>query len=480
MRFITILILLLAAPPLQAAPVLFEKDIRPILKAHCFHCHGEDGRERGDLDVRLRRLLLEGGEHGPAIVEGKPEESRLFQMVESGKMPKEQAKLSAEEIALIREWIAQGAKTARPEPGDPDTVGITAEERSFWAFQPIQNPKVPEGAKHPIDAFLLRRLHTKGLSLSAAADKATLIRRATVDLTGLPPTPEETKKFIADQSPDAYAKLIDRLLTSPQYGVRWGRHWLDVAGYADSEGYNEKDTERTWAWRYRDYVVNAFNKDLPWDQFIREQLAGDEMVKPPHTELQPTKSTSSPPPAISAWPDGTGTANNNDARNQVMAETLKIVSSSLMGMTVGCAQCHDHRYDPIPQKDYYQIRAIFEPGSTPRAGACPTAAASRSTPMPTATRPPRLRRGQKGRCRAPKENRVFHRAHLTWKLEAAQEGPRRTPRSLPLQETHRPAECHSEKIPERTADQRRFAVSLRPRVQRRNQQAQHRAEKVCR
>ena len=266
-----------------AAPVLFEKDIRPILKAHCFHCHGEDGRERGDLDVRLRRLLLEGGEHGPAIVEGKPEESRLFQMVQSGKMPKEKAKLAAEEIALIRKWIAHGAKTARPEPGDPDAVGITAEERSFWAFQPIQNPKVPEGSKHPVDAFLLRRLHAEGLSFSAVADKATLIRRATVDLTGLPPTPEETKKFITDQSPDAYEKLIDRLLTSPQYGVRWGRHWLDVAGYADSEGYNEKDTERAWAWRYRDYVVNAFNKDLPWDQFIHEQLAGDEMVKPPHT-----------------------------------------------------------------------------------------------------------------------------------------------------------------------------------------------------
>ena len=195
MRFITFLLLLLGAASLQAAPVLFEKDIRPILKAHCFHCHGEDGRERGDLDVRLRRLLLEGGEHGPAIVEGKPEESRLFQMVQSGKMPKEQAKLSAEEIVLIREWIAQGAKTARPEPVDPDAVGITAEERSFWAFQPIQNPKVPEGASHPVDAFLLRRLHAEGLKFSAAADKATLIRRATFDLTGLPPTPEEVKEF---------------------------------------------------------------------------------------------------------------------------------------------------------------------------------------------------------------------------------------------------------------------------------------------
>ena len=426
MRFITFLLLLLAAAPLQAAPVLFEKDIRPILKAHCFHCHGEDGRERGDLDVRLRRLLLEGGEHGPAIVEGKPEESRLFQMVQSGKMPKEQAKLSAEEIALIREWIAQGAKTARPEPVDPDAVGITAEERSFWAFRPIVNPKVPGGAPHPVDAFLLRRLHAEGLKFSAAADKATLIRRATFDLTGLPPTPEEVKNFIADQSPDAYAKLIDRLLASPQYGVRWGRHWLDVAGYADSEGYNEKDTERAWAWRYRDYVVNAFNKDLPWDQFIREQLAGDEMVKPPHTELQPDQIDKLTATGyLRMAPDGTGTANNNDARNQVMAETLKIVSSSLMGMTVGCAQCHDHRYDPIPQKDYYQLRAIFEPGLNPKSWRVPNS--RRITLYTDADRNKAAEieaEAKKADAERQKKIEFFIERTLTWKLEAVPEKDR--------------------------------------------------------
>ena len=339
MRLIFAIPLLAGAIQLAAAPVLFEKDIRPILKAHCFHCHGEDGRERGELDVRLARLILEGGEHGPAIVKGKPEESRLFQMVNTGKMPKEQAKLSAEEIGLIRDWIAQGAKTARPEPEDPDAVGITDEERSFWAFQPIQNPKVPEGAANPVDAFLLRRLHAEGLEFSKAANKRTLIRRATFDLTGLPPTPEEIKKFAEDKSPDAYAKLIDRLLGSPQYGVRWGRHWLDIAGYADSEGYNERDTERAWAWRYRDYVVKAFNKDLPWDQFIREQLAGDEMVKPPYKELKPEQiDRLTATGFLRMAPDGTGSANNNDARNQVVAETLKIISTSLMGMTVGCAQ----------------------------------------------------------------------------------------------------------------------------------------------
>ncbi|MFP6903292.1 MAG: PSD1 and planctomycete cytochrome C domain-containing protein [Verrucomicrobiia bacterium] len=363
-----ITILFLGTTLAQAgAPVLFEKDIRPILKAHCFQCHGEDGKEKGDLDVRLRRLLLEGGEHGAAIVVGQPRKSRLYQFVRDGKMPKGQANLSAHDLALIRDWIAQGAKTARPEPEDPDAALITEEERNFWAFQPIKNPTVPKGAKHPIDAFLLRALKAKGLDFSKSADKRTLIRRATFDLIGLPPSRAEIKKFIEDKSPDAYAKLIDRLLASPRYGERWGRHWLDVAGYADSEGYTESDAERAWAWRYRDYVIRAFNDDLPWDRFIREQLAGDEMVKPPYKNLKPEQINQLTATGfLRMAPDGTGNANNAAARNQVMAETLKIVSTSLMGLTVGCAQCHDHRYDPIPQRDYYQLRAIFEPGLDPK------------------------------------------------------------------------------------------------------------------
>ena len=214
---------------------------------------------------------------------------------------------------------------------------------------------------------MLRSLKAKGLGFSPPTDKRTLIRRATFDLTGLPPSRTEIKNFLDDTSPEAYAKLIDRLLASPRYGERWGRHWLDVAGYADSEGYNETDAERAWAWRYRDYVIRAFNDDLPWDRFIREQLAGDEMVKPPYTNLKPEQINKLTATGfLRMAPDGTGNANNADARNQVMAETLKIVSTSLMGLTVGCAQCHDHRYDPIPQRDYYQLRAIFEPGLDPK------------------------------------------------------------------------------------------------------------------
>ena len=350
----------------QAATVTFEADIRPILKAHCFHCHGEDGSAKGGLDVRLQKLLIKGGKHGPAIAPGQAEKSSLFAKIRDGKMPKEQAKLPAAQIETIRLWIEQGAKTARPEPDSPDEW-ITDEERRFWAFQPIKNPTVPSGAANPIDAFLLRKLKANALGFSPEAAKRTLIRRATFDLTGLPPTPDEIAVFLADETPQAYGQLIDRLLASPNYGERWGRHWLDVAGYADSEGYTESDAERGWAWRYRDYVVRALNDDMPWDRFVQEQLAGDEMVSPPYANLSPEQIDKLTATGfLRMAPDGTGSgANNAEAKNQVIAETLKIVSTALMGMTVGCAQCHDHRYDPILQSDYYKLRAVFEPALDP-------------------------------------------------------------------------------------------------------------------
>jgi hypothetical protein len=350
----------------QAATVTFEADIRPILKAHCFHCHGEDGSAKGGLDVRLRKLLIKGGKHGSAIAPGQAEKSSLFAKIRDGKMPKEQAKLPAAQIETIRLWIEQGAKTARPEPDSPDEW-ITEEERRFWAFQPIKNPPVPSGAANPIDAFLLRKLKANALGFSPEAAKRTLIRRATFDLAGLPPTPDEIAGFLADETPQAYDRLIDRLLASPNYGERWGRHWLDVAGYADSEGYTESDAERGWAWRYRDYVVRALNDDMPWDRFVQEQLAGDEMVSPPYANLSPEQIDKLTATGfLRMAPDGTGSgANNAEAKNQVMAGTLKIVSTALMGMTVGCAQCHDHRYDPILQSDYYKLRAVFEPALDP-------------------------------------------------------------------------------------------------------------------
>ncbi|MGH7140544.1 MAG: DUF1549 and DUF1553 domain-containing protein, partial [Pirellulales bacterium] len=216
----------------------------------------------------------------------------------------------------------------------------------------------------PIDDFLLERLEREGLAFSPEADKPTLIRRAYFDLVGLPPTPEEIGAFVADTSPDAWERLIERLLSSPHYGERWGRHWLDVAGYADSEGYTDEDTPRASAFRYRDYVIRSFNADKPFDQFIQEQLAGDELVPQPYKNLSPEaidKLTATG--FLRMCPDGTasGGIDQSAARNQVVADTLQIVGTSLLGMTLHCAQCHDHRYDPIPQADYYRLRAIFEP-----------------------------------------------------------------------------------------------------------------------
>ena len=248
---------------------------------------------------------------------------------------------------------------------------FSKEDRAWWAFQPVRKPAIPSAgkgwAKNEIDPFIARKLAANKLAPAKAAGVRTLIRRVTFDLTGLPPTPEEIAKFLADETPQAYDQLIDRLLASPNYGERWGRHWLDVAGYADSEGYTESDAERGWAWRYRDYVVRALNDDMPWDRFIREQLAGDEMVPPPYTGLDPEQVDKLTATGfLRMAPDGTGSgANTAAAQNQVMAETLKIVSTSLMGMTVGCAQCHDHRYDPILQSDYYKLRAVFEPALDP-------------------------------------------------------------------------------------------------------------------
>ncbi len=358
--------------PASAAAVTepsFEKQVRPILKAHCFHCHGEGEQLEGKLDLRLRRLIAQGGDSGAAIVEGKPDESLLYQRITQGEMPPGDKKMSPAEAATIRAWIAAGAKTARAEPEQAAADGFTAEEREFWCFLPVQRPNLPavrqsDRVRTPVDAFVAAKLEERSLAFSPEADKQTLIRRATFDLLGLPPTPEEVAAFVADASPDAFEKLIDRLLESPRYGERWGRHWLDLAGYADSDGYTNEDPVRKHSYKYRDYVIRAFNQDKPFDHFIQEQLAGDEMLQPPYKELQPEQIEKLIATGyLRMAPDGTGTGgvDQNEARNQVMAETIKIVSTSLMGLTVGCAQCHSHRYDPIPQSDYYRLRAIFEP-----------------------------------------------------------------------------------------------------------------------
>ena len=370
----------------NASP-LFESHVRPILKTHCFQCHGEDVKPEAKLDLRLARLIAKGGESGPAFVAGKHAESLLWKRLAAGEMPPGEKKLSEKERRIIAAWIDAGARTARPEPEAIADDDVTEEERSFWSFQPILRPQVPairhpqSQVRNPIDTFLLARLEQDQHSFSDEADAVTLARRATFDLLGLPPTPEEVDEFLADREPGAYERLLDRLLESPHYGERWTRHWLDVAGYADSDGYGEKDLERKYAYKYRDWLIRAINADRPWDELIREQLAGDELLlllnsasegKPALRGKAPVEYRGLTPQQaemliatgfLRMGPDGTGDAavNQDAARNECLAETIKIVSTSLLGLTVGCAQCHSHRYDPISHVDYHRMRAIFEP-----------------------------------------------------------------------------------------------------------------------
>lgn len=347
--------------------LVFERQIRPIFKAHCFQCHGEG--DKGKLDLRLRRLMLQGGDSGPAIEAGKKEDSLLFERISKGEMPPGDKKLSPEEIKLIGEWIDAGAPTARTEPEEISAAsGITPEDREFWFYQSLHDQPIPEyqpadRVRTNIDAFLVKKLKEQGFAFSPDADKLTLIKRATFDLTGLPPTREEIQTFLADQADDAYERMVDRLLASPRYGERWGRHWLDVAGYADSNGYTSDDAVRPWAYKYRDYVIRAFNADKPFDQFLSEQLAGDELLHEKQANFTPQElETLVATGYLRMAADGTaGGVDQEVARNQVVADTLKIVSTSLLGLSVGCAQCHDHRYDPILQSDYYRLRAVFEP-----------------------------------------------------------------------------------------------------------------------
>jgi len=352
------------------AVLTFEKNVRPILKTHCTHCHGEEEKPEGGLDLRLRRFM------DKVVVAGDPAKSKLVEMIRSGEMPEKGKPLSEAELAVIEKWIAQGAKTAKPEPLvlAPGTI-ISDEDREYWAFQPVRRPAVPDvggqqsKAKNAIDAFIIAKLREKGLAMAPEADRRTLIRRVTLDLTGLLPTPEEVAAFVNDRSPLAYEQLVERLLASKTYGERWARHWLDVVGYADSNGYTEEDSVRPQAWRYRDYVIRAMNDDKPWSEFIQEQVAGDELASATHADYQqavldPKRTEQLVATAfLRMAPDGTGDKVDDVklARNQVIAEQMKVLSSSLTGLTVACAQCHDHRYDPITQVDYYRLRAIFDP-----------------------------------------------------------------------------------------------------------------------
>ncbi|WP_425616882.1 PSD1 and planctomycete cytochrome C domain-containing protein [Anatilimnocola sp. NA78] len=346
----------------------FEEKVRPVLAQNCFKCHGEE-KQKGDLRLDLHQAMLTGGESGPAIVPGKPEESLLLDAVkyESLEMPPD-GKLSESEIEILTQWVKIGAPWPKEHGGAGPGLRkvkdkITAADREYWAFQPVRRAPVPaiendHWSRGVIDRFLLARMQTEKLQPAPEAERSTLIRRLSFDLTGLPPTKTEIEAFLADQSPDAYERLVERLLAKPQHGEQWSRHWLDLVRYAESDGYKQDDY-RPDAWRYRDYVIRSLNQDKPYPQFIREQLAGDEM--PP---------SSNPQESIDAVVAtgylrlGIYEYNQRDVKGQwsvILNDITDVTADVFMGMGMSCARCHDHKFDPILQKDYFALQAFFAP-----------------------------------------------------------------------------------------------------------------------
>ncbi len=340
----------------EDGPAFFETNIRPLFARQCQTCHST-AAGMGGLRLDSLENLLKGGTRGPAVVPNKPSQSLLMNAVkQSGnlKMPPS-GKLKDADIALIGRWIEMGAPW-----GAAAESGAKAQAPKYWAFVPpvASNPPPVQNSawvKSPLDAFVLSALEKKGLRPAPPADKRTLIRRATFDVTGLPPTPEEVKAFLADSSPDAFATVIDRLLNSPHYGERWARHWLDVARYADSNGLDENLVYRN-AWRYRDYVINAFNKDKPYDQFVREQLAGDLLpASDDATRFEHWTATG----FLSLGAKMLAEDDPIKMQMDIVDEQIDTTSRTFMGLTVGCARCHDHKFDPIPTADYYSMAGIF-------------------------------------------------------------------------------------------------------------------------
>ncbi|HEX8030365.1 MAG TPA: DUF1553 domain-containing protein [Vicinamibacterales bacterium] len=359
-----------ANPTTEQRVAFFETRIRPLLAANCFACHGESAM--AGLRVDSREALLKGGETGPAIVPGDPEKSTLLKAVQHAdgfpRMPRGRAKLPAQDIDAIAEWIRNGAAwpssaatTAAPVASHERV--ITDEQRAYWAFRPLAKPVPPpvartEWPKTDIDRFVLARLEKDGLSPVGAADKLTLLRRATLDLTGLPPKPEDVDAFLADKSPDAFSKVVDRLLASPQYGEAWGRMWLDVARYGEDD-YRSLDPQGRGfnpypnAHLFRDWVIRAFNDDLPYDQFITAQLAADQLDGPARLHHLPALGFL----GLGPWyyDNGAVEITRADERH----DRVDAVTRGMLGLTVGCARCHDHKYDPIPTKDYYSLAGVF-------------------------------------------------------------------------------------------------------------------------
>ncbi|MBM3983543.1 MAG: DUF1553 domain-containing protein [Planctomycetes bacterium] len=369
-----LLMLVLVAPvlradekPTAAQVEFFEKKIRPVLVEKCYSCHSADAKKlKGELRLDTRAGVLRGGASGPAVVPGDPAKSLLIKSVQhatgvEAMPPKE--KLSAEVIADLTVWVKMGAPD--PRDGKVATSRIELEKaKEYWAFKPVVRPDVPKGSANPIDAFVLAKLEAKGLKPAPPADKRALLRRATFDLTGLPPTPDDIDAFVKDESPEAFAKVIDRLLASSAYGERWGRHWMDVVRYADTAGDNS-DYPIPQMYRYRNWIIDAFNRDLPYDEFVRQQVAGD---------LLPFKGEADRQAKIIA----TGYLANTrrfgsyeEARYPwylTYEDQIDNFGRTFLALTINCARCHDHKFDPISQHDYYALYGFFSSTRYPRPG----------------------------------------------------------------------------------------------------------------
>jgi mono/diheme cytochrome c family protein len=353
----------------------FEKHVRPVLAEQCYKCHGPE-KQKAELRLDSREAVLKGSDIGPVVVPGKPEESSLIKSIKhegDSKMPEKADKMPEQEIAALAEWVRMGV------PWPEEAAQVSSQEqaaKSHWAFQPVRKQEVPQvadatgWAQSPIDRFILARLEQEGITPSPVASRAALLRRATFGLTGLPPTLEEVQAFENDSAPGAFVRVVDRLLASPRYGERWGRFWLDVARYADTKGYVFQEERRyPFAYTYRDWVIRALNEDLPYDQFLIQQIAADHLV------------TGEDKRSLAAM--GFLTLGRRFLNNQpdIIDDRIDVLTRGTMGLTVSCARCHDHKFDPISQKDYYALYGVFassmEPGELPLLGADhdPTAAA---------------------------------------------------------------------------------------------------------
>ncbi len=353
----------------------FERDVVPILKAYCWKCHGGEARV-AELDARTLPLLLRGGKNGAAVQRGSSKDSLLFQKLEARQMPPAgELQPTDEHRKLLQRWLDAGASADYDAPVPQDSDSTTAPAKSMWAFQPPTRPAAPNlknvaPAQTPLDTFLLEKLEAAGLGFAPTADRRVLLRRMAFDVTGLPPDPSELDAFLNDPAPDgpATAAMIERLLASPHYGERWGRHWLDAAGYVDTIG-TDNDASiiepREGIWRYRDWVVRSLNADLPYDQFLLEQIAGDELID--------WRNAAHFTPEIQDRLIATGflrqaadttyapELNTADIRHQVLYDTVQILSTNVLGLTLHCCQCHDHKFDPLPQHDYFRMAAVLAP-----------------------------------------------------------------------------------------------------------------------